>query len=84
MPVEQRSQERFRSAKAGTFELANCTGEINHAALGGKIEQAECTGNAKPLLSGGAYTRTIVDQQQVGMHGCRQRDSCGFALVNAR
>ena len=54
MFVEQGLQERFRPPKARALQLADCTGEINQAALGSKIEQAERTGDAKPLLFGGA------------------------------
>jgi hypothetical protein len=61
MFFEQGLQERFRPPKACAFQRADCTGEINKAALAGKIEQAERTGNSKTLLFCGAFSPAVVD-----------------------
>jgi hypothetical protein len=61
MFVQQGPRQRFRPPKAGALQLADCSGEINQAALGGKIEEARRTGDAKPLLFGGAYAPAVID-----------------------
>jgi len=61
MFVEQGLQERLRPAKACAFQLADCSGEINQAALGSKSEEAQRTGDSKPLLFSGAYAPAVVD-----------------------
>ena len=73
-------QSRWPSERR-TLKQPDRLPEIDEATLRRKIEHAQRAGDTQALPFGRADASALINEQQIGMEGCRQGDCGGFSFV---
>ena len=73
-------QSRWPSERR-TLKQPDRLPEIDEATLRRKIENAQRAGDTQALPFGRADASALINEQQIGMEGCRQGDCGGFSFV---
>ncbi len=74
----------FWPMEIGSFPFFYRLTEINQAMFRCQIKKSERAGDAQASAASYATTIALIDQQQVGVKGFRQRDSGGFTFIKPR
>jgi hypothetical protein len=76
---EERIQDFLAVSEIRALEPCEGFGEIHQSATRGQSEDAQRSGNIKPLAERHSSAFTLIDQNQIGVQGQRERDRRPFS-----